>query len=60
MKQVVLPFTPQQALALVHDIETLHCFLIRAYEGDFIAMEENNLGASNKSTPLPFDDPLGF
>jgi hypothetical protein len=41
-------------------METFRTILIRAYEGDFMTMIEENQGASNKSTPLPFDGPLGF
>ncbi len=60
MKQVILPFTPQQALALVQDIETFRSILIRAYQGDFMTMADENQEPSDKSTPLPFDDPLDF
>ena len=60
MKHVVLPFTPKQALALVQDMETFRTILIRAYEGDFMIMEEKNQSPSNKSAPLPFDDPIDF
>ncbi len=60
MKHIVLPFTPQQALALVQDIQTFRPLLIRAYEGDFMTIEQENPTPPEKSIPLPFDDPLGF
>lgn len=60
MKHIVLPFTPQHALALAQDMETFRTILIRAYECDFITLTEENQGPSNKSTHLPFDDPIDF
>lgn len=60
MKQVVLPFTPQQALALVQDMDTFRTILIRAYEGDFMTLTDKSQGSSDDSLPLPFDDPLDF
>ena len=59
MKHIVLPFTPQQALALVQDMETFRTILIRAYEGDFMTMEEKKPKQPNNLS-LPFDDPLDF
>lgn len=60
MKHIVLPFTPKQALALVQDMETFRAILIRAYQGDFMTMDDSNQKPSDDSLPLPFDDPIDF
>jgi glutamine cyclotransferase len=60
MKHIILPFTPQQALALVQDMETFRSILIRAYQGDFMTMAEENRRTSDESILLPFDDPIDF
>lgn len=59
MKHVVLPYSAEQALSLIEQLQVHIDVLHNAYQLDFIDMAASQHSSQNKQE-AQFDDPLDF